>query len=78
MDRDRINDYTRQIKDHCRQNQYNIALIVKRSRRIDDIYKAIKQLVCCDLGMPAQVRKLGLEFVKLKREIERRGRIFTN
>lgn len=55
MDRDRINDYTRHIVDHCSQNQYNIALIVKRTRKIDDIYKAIKRLVCCDLGIPAQV-----------------------
>ena len=59
MERDRINDYNRYIKDRCEADQYEIALIVKRSKslKLDDTYKVIKEISCCELGLPVQVIK---------------------
>ena len=57
MNRDRINDYKTYISEECQNNHYDIALIVKRSKKLDDTYKVIKQIACCELGLPVQVIK---------------------
>jgi len=54
MGRDRANNYQEELLKQCDQMQYDIAMVVSRSRRTD-IYNLVKQVACCQLGIPTQV-----------------------